>query len=229
MIDASGPEGEHMTMDTFERALDFIDRCRVKVLLISGGEPFEHPDVFTMAEMVKVYALEHVLMPAFASNGHFAGNAEKTAAVRSTGIGVQVTCDPRFYNRLLLPSDPLFRESQFTFESNIRTIFPCRRTQENGIVATKNAPNCFNIRSATRTMGFVQGQLLLALQGRVCCPAINVDGTVVAGETDTCHPIGTVDSPLDEIEQALREMRCNRCGLIRNLQPRYLEAIGEQP
>jgi hypothetical protein len=78
-------------------------------------------------------------------------------------------------------------------------------------------------------MGLVKGQLLLALQGRICCPSINIDGTVVAGETDTCHPIGTVDSTMEEIEEALRTMHCNRCGLVKNLQPKYLEAIGEQP
>jgi hypothetical protein len=217
-----------MTMDTFERALGFIDRCSVKVLLLSGGEPFEHPDVFRMADMVKAYAMEHVLMPAFASNGHFSSDSEKTEAVLRMGIGVQVTCDPRYYKMLLLPSDPLFRKAQFTFEDTIRTTFPCRRTRENGIVATKNAPNCFNIRSTTRSMGLLQGQLLLALQGRVCCPSINIDGTVVAGETDTCHPIGTVDSTVEEITEALCEMRCNHCGLVENLRPAYREAIGEQ-
>jgi MoaA/NifB/PqqE/SkfB family radical SAM enzyme len=125
MIDASGPEGDHMPMDTFERALDFIDRCQVKMLLVSGGEPFEHPDVFRMAAMIRAYALEHMLMPAFASNGHFALDDAKMDAVRRTGIGVQVTCDPRYYERVLLRER--FSDPQFTFEDHIRVIFPCRR------------------------------------------------------------------------------------------------------
>jgi hypothetical protein len=226
MIDGSGPEGEHMPMDTFERALGLVDRLGVKVLLVSGGEPFEHPDVFRMADMLKTFALENILFVSFASNGHFALDEEKMESVRRTGIGVQVTCDPRFYPRILLAER--FPGNQFTFEDSIRTIFPCRRTRAAGLVPNRTSPNCFNIRSATRSVGFLKAQTILAVQGRVCCPSINIDGTVVAGETDTCHPIGTVDSSITEIEEALRNMHCKRCGLVDNLQPMYMEAIGEQ-
>jgi hypothetical protein len=168
-----------------------------------------------------------MFMPAFASNGHFALNGETLAAVRETRLGVQVTCDPRFYGRVVL-EDRFSGDDQFRYVDRIQAVFPCRRTRENGVAVTRITPGCFNIRSATRNMGYKKGQLLLALQGRICCPSINIDGTVVAGETDTCHPIGTVDSTIEEIEDELRTMRCNRCGLIKNLEPSYLEAIGEQ-
>jgi hypothetical protein len=224
MIDGSGPDGDHMTMDVFERALEFIGRSGVRVLLVSGGEPFEHPQVFEMAERLREIALERVLFPAFASNGHFALDEEKLERVRATGIGVQVTCDPRFYQRILLRER--FQGDQFTYEDRLRVIFPCRRTQENNIVTTKNYPNCFNIRSVTRQMGFRQGAFLLELKGRVCTPSINIDGTIVAGEADTCHPIGTVDSDLKEVEENLKIMRCDQCGLNVNLSRKYLEAIG---
>jgi hypothetical protein len=224
MIDGASPVGDHMSMDVFDRALDFIGRCGVRVLLVSGGEPFEHPQVFEMAERLKQVAMERILFPAFASNGHFALDDEKLRQVQKMGIGVQVTCDPRYYKRVLLPER--FQDAQFTFEDRLRVIFPCRRTRENNIVPTKNYPNCFNIRSVTRQLGFQQGLFMLELKGRVCAPSINIDGTVVAGESDTCYALGTVDSDVKEVEENLKSMSCKTCGLHDNLSPRYLEAIG---
>lgn len=224
MIDGASPAGEHMTMDIFERALDFIKRSGVRVLLVSGGEPFEHPQVFEMADRLKETAMERMLMPAFASNGHFALNEELLERVKAMGIGVQVTCDPRYYKRILMRER--FESDQFTYEDTLRIIFPCRRVRENGIVATRQSPSCFNLRSATRQKGLRQALTLLELTGRVCTPAINVDGTVVAGEADTCHVIGTVDSDIEEVEENLKSMRCKTCGLHDNLSPEYLEAIG---
>lgn len=224
MIDGSGPEGEHMSMSTFERALDFIDRCDTKVLLVSGGEPFEHPQVFEMAEMLKSLALERMLMVSFASNGHFVLDDDLHNRVRELGIGVQVTCDPRFYPRLLFKER--FQHPGFFFVNGITTIFPCRRTREKGIVSNKTSPLCFNIRSATRQLGFATAVAMLTLQMRICSPSINVDGTVRAGEADTCHQIGTVDSTVAEISDALCSMRCGKCGLGDSLPKKYLDAIG---
>jgi len=224
MIDASGPTGEHMSMETFEEAMGFVHRTGTRVLLVSGGEPFEHPQVFEMVERLKAFAMENIIMVAFISNGHFIFDEEKLAKVRQTDIGVQVTCDPRYYPRLLLRE--WFLDEQFTFEDRLRLIFPCRRTREAGIVATKSAPNCFNLRSATRSHGFMDGSALLTMQGRVCAPSINVDGTVRAGEADTCHQIGTVRSTVEEINDAILMMRCGKCGLGADLGERYLEAIG---
>jgi hypothetical protein len=225
MIEGATPHGDHMTMDVFDRALEFIKRIGVRILLVSGGEPFEHPQVFEMAERIKDVSMQQMLMPAFASNGHFALDEEKLERVKATRIGVQVTCDPRYYKRILLRER--FQEDQFAFEDTLRIIFPCRRTRENGIVATRLSPSCFNTRSATRQMPLQQALLLLELQGRVCTPSINIDGTVVAGEADTCHVLGTVDSDIHEVEENLKTMSCDKCGLRKNLSPKHLEAIGE--
>jgi sulfatase maturation enzyme AslB (radical SAM superfamily) len=43
MIEASAPDGEHMTSEMFEKALDISSLLYSHVILLSGGEPFEHP------------------------------------------------------------------------------------------------------------------------------------------------------------------------------------------
>lgn len=224
MIMGSSPKGEHMTMETFERALAFIRRTQTRVLLVSGGEPFEHPQVFKMAERLKEMALEDIFFVSFASNGHFAFDDNKMRQVETMGIGVQVTCDHRYYPRLV-PREK-FSSQQFTFEDTLRTIFPCERSEASGIPTNRTNPLCFNLRSATRSLGYIVGTTMLALKGRVCTPAINIDGTVVAGEADTCHKVGTVDSSLGELNDAICNMRCNRCGLGNNLSQLHLDAIG---
>jgi hypothetical protein len=60
----------------------------------------------------------------------------------------------------------------------------------------------------------------------MCTPSVNIDGTIVAGEADTCHHLGTVSSTVADIEEALCTMTCNKCGLGKLLSPMHLEAIG---
>jgi hypothetical protein len=224
MIQGSSPKGEHMSMDTFNRALGFVRRTQTKVLLVSGGEPFEHPRVFDMAERLKQVALEDILFVSFASNGHFCFDDDKMRKVEAMGIGVQVTCDHRYYSKLV-PRER-FTSEQFFFEDTLRTIFPCERSQASGIATNRQSPTCFNLRSATRSLGYIVGTSMLALKGRVCTPAINIDGSVVAGEADTCHKLGTVDMSLEELHDSICNMRCNRCGLGDNLSQMHLDAIG---
>jgi hypothetical protein len=217
MVDASGPEGAHMVMDDVMAAAKFISDSKAPMLLVSGGEPFEHPQIFEAAAFLKHAAP----MVVYASGGNF--DNEKLETIKRLGLQVQVTSDPRYYPR----PQPRERFSGSVFyEDTIRAIFPCRRTREAGIPSTRYSPGCFNLRSATRVHGFTAGMWLLAKMGKVCAPSINVDGTIRAGEADTCLQVGTVRSPVAEVEAALRTMRCGRCGLGCHLSAEQLNAIG---
>lgn len=221
MIDASGPEGEHMTEETFVDAARFVLKAKIPVLLVSGGEPFEHPQVFEMAKVLEQVAP----MVTYISNGHFALDDEKAETIKKMGLKVQVTCDPRFYPRILM-RERFMDNPNIYYEDRLRVIFPCRRTREAGIPYTRFSPGCFNLRSATRSHGFTVGSTLLIQQGKMCAPSINVDGSIRAGEIDTCHQIGTVKSAVWEVEENIRNMRCGLCGLGADLSKMHLDAIG---
>jgi hypothetical protein len=60
-----------------------------------------------------------------------------------------------------------------------------------------------------------------------CSPSISSDGTIVAGETSNCFPIGNVHSTADQVTRALVSMSCNKCGLVDNLTQEQKIAIGE--
>lgn len=64
---------------------------------------------------------------------------------------------------------------------------------------------------------------------RFCVPAVAVDGGVHMGELDTCQRIGWVKQRIEDIETVVKGMRCNRCGLVREMSNYHKRAIGEAP
>ena len=60
-----------------------------------------------------------------------------------------------------------------------------------------------------------------------CSPSISSDGTIVAGETSNCFPIGDVSSTPEDVTRAIVAMQCNKCGLVDGLTQEQKLAIGE--
>ena len=61
----------------------------------------------------------------------------------------------------------------------------------------------------------------------MCTPSINIDGSIVAGESTSCFKIGSVLDSDSVLYQNLINMKCSMCQLIQNLSRVHLEAIGE--
>ena len=224
-IEASSPEGEHMSLTTYERALRITRLLHSHVVIISGGEPFEHPDIFTMID--KAIGQEFVTI--VATNGLALLDQKTRDRARATGAYLQISNDQRFYPRNLQPVQHVFEGPRFAFEMHIRTIVPCRRTREAGIEANRKSPMCFNLRSITRNYDIIRAISMLEMEGRFCSPSINIDGSIRASEADTCVKLGTIASTEIELDQALRNMTCARCGLVDKLDEKHLAAIGEKP
>lgn len=229
MIDASGPDGDHMSLDVFKQTVDFIEACNVKVLTISGGEPFEHPNIDTILKACAELHKRTGTVVTVCSNGLFALDEEKFELAERCGLVIQVTNDKRYYGRDLWLIKHKFDRPLMCFEDRIRIIVPCRRTRENKITATRMSPMCFNLRSAVRQLGFEKGIVVLEANGKYCTPSVNIDGSVVAGEADTCSRIGDVYMKPGDITEPVLLMRCSRCGLRNNLSSFHKAVIGEVP
>jgi hypothetical protein len=63
--------------------------------------------------------------------------------------------------------------------------------------------------------------------GYFCTPSINVDGTIRAGEADTCFKIGHVSDDVVDVLKNISGMKCNKCGLVENLSPEHRVILGE--
>jgi|APSaa5957512622_1039677.scaffolds.fasta_scaffold78916_1 hypothetical protein len=221
MVDAT-PEGEHMAFSTFLQCLTFACKIGSQMVFLTGGEPTLHPELVGMLGLIR----DKGLQPLLTSNGLFL--SEMTVKERDDILGgvdsVQVTNDPRYYpRRVERPAHP-----KVYYEDTLRMMSPFGRAVTNGLECTRLAPMCFNLRSAVRQIGGLSESLLfLRGHGKFCTPAINVDGTIVAGEAPSCHPIGTVWDELETIAANIRTMTCAKCGLVDNLTPEQRGAIGE--
>jgi hypothetical protein len=171
----------------------------------------------TIAEITQQSGLYAIIL----SNGTFLADPILRAKILSFGFPIQITSDPRYYPKTIEP----YEHPLISYEHHIRTITPLGRAKTNKIPPSRTSPLCFNLRSAVRTLGLLQQAIhILRSSGKMCTPSINIDGTIVAGESPFCHKIGTVDTPDSEIVQELLNMNCNNCGLEDNL-PTELKEI----
>lgn len=225
MVEAT-PDGEHMTPETFERALQFASRVGSPFILISGGEPTEHPQLLELLRIADMYKNGgFIVNTSVLSNGLFMEEKDPAWIEEFLSLvdSVQVTNDPRYYPRRLnkVLQHPKIGEVVDT----VLTYIALGRGA--GQESTRLAPACFNLRSALTQLDLKNAIHTLRSHGKFCTPSVDVDGTVRAGETPLCKRVGTVDSPVTEIENNLRRMRCARCGLIHKLSPMHRGIVGE--
>lgn len=234
MIDGSGPEGDHMDEETFEAALDFQDSLGSRFLVLSGGEPTEHPSFFEWVQRAVSWEKGASKVVTIATNGLFAlDDLKYEMMVRLVEehqgfVQVQITNDARYYPRNLTLIQHKFERPYWTFVTGLTVIAPCKRVDQAGIEVSRNAPPCVNVRANVSNLGLRRTIQSLECALRVCSPSVDIDGTVRAGEADTCFRLGTVTSSMEHIEKGFSEMACGICGLRDNLTPSMKLLIGEE-
>jgi len=219
MVDAT-PDGAHMDAKTFAATLDLTVRLEDPLCLLSGGEPSEHPEIVEFAQKARAHGLKTILL----TNGEFLAGPKRDAILDAVD-GVQVTNDPRYYPRRVDLGAP---HPKIAEERTLRMLSPFGRAREGEFEFNRLSPLCFNLRSATRTYrDIVAARHYLMGIGRFCAPSVNVDGSISAGETPSCHKIGTVWDGVDALTVSVITMTCGACGLRDKLAPVYRAAFGE--
>ena len=67
--------------------------------------------------------------------------------------------------------------------------------------------------------------LALSSIGKFCVPFVNVEGNVQFGENIYCYNVGNVKDGKDNMFNNFRNIKCNSCGLDKNLKGEYLEVF----
>lgn len=219
MVDAK-PSGSHMSEQTYQDALHLTARLGLPIVLLSGGEPADHPRVIDMIRTAKKSGMHVQLL----SNGMFLGeDPARRMAILDLVDSVQVTNDPRYYPKRI----EHYEHPKVAFERRLRQLSPFGRAAGSR-ECSRQAPLCFNLRSLTRALGSVELAVWeLARRMRFCVPSINTDGSVVCGESPSCSPVGHASDSLEDLTARIVELRCSRCGLVRNLDTMHRNAIGE--
>ena len=235
----STPAGTHMTEETFQRTLAFTRRIESPawkmgippLVLLSGGECTEHPDILKFIELVYAEKMQPILI----SNGLWLNNPELRASILRpewSSLLIQVTYDERYYPT----KPPRVSDPRIAYVDSLTLLLPLgrlARKKGDRALPTKKSPSSFNLRSLTRSLGSFQ-QAVCMIRARAamgssghCIPSVSNDGDVMAGETRNCWKLGTVDSTEQELTQAVLDMgECNRCGLETGLAPEYRQALG---
>jgi hypothetical protein len=214
-----------MTWETFKAAMKMSLKLNDPLLLISGGEPTDHPECLEFIQYAKGTGIHSVMM---LSNGMWltdpAFDDAKRQRILDLVMGVQVTNDPRYYPRRI----EQIQHPKVMYETAIRQVAPFGRAKTNGIASTRQSPLCFNLRSFARhTKTLMNAVAMQRQRGSFCTPSVSINGDVLAGESTSCCPIGNVRDSLEILNAGIINLKCNRCGLVDGLSAEQKAAIGE--
>lgn len=218
-LDNCKPEGVYMSLEQIDKNIEFIKKLQSKVIIVSGGEPTEHPYFFEIVEQIKKHFNKRAIL--IASNGMFLFDEKKRYRIQKLDVSVQITNDKRYYPKEI----PFIKHKNFIYETHIRTLKPQGRAKT--LCCTKTSPDCYNLRSLVihNELNLKSAINLLELKGYFCKPVINANGTISIGESVECTTIGKLGDTIETLEKNIRAMRCNNCGLMNQLSSMHLDAI----
>lgn len=231
MQDCKETDESHATLEDTKRFMKFYDKIGSKKLLISGGEPTEHPNFDRhLAHILKIAKRKNVVF--FATNGMFLSDPSKRKALsrichKYPNLFVQVSNIKGLYPYYEQVKELLhkYRDSKIrilltTPISDMQKLGRARQNWE----AVKDfdlkyhriAPNCFNMYSLAKVKGSfaeVLHFLSAELERAWCIPSImGATGDIYAGETRFCTKIGNIsDMGESAFEYLKNNTPCQRC------------------
>lgn len=237
-MNSATPEGKHMTMDTLNDVLEFLIRNQAyEHLIVSGGEPTEHPDfemimnrILTRFAEAKQPSVITITTNGFWCLEHPEAAKRIAAGTAYAKVFWQVSTDSRYYPKDLPLHKRLWREPGFVLcDKCVTQVYPQGRALENNIPWKAKASKCFNVRAVTKQMkhpsiGLIVEHLLVS--HFYCTPAIRIDGSISLGESDHCPKMASIYDSEDEIIQKIIEFKCHQCDFINDgLDPIYKQFL----
>lgn len=221
------PDGEHMTMDTLEAALDFIIRNNIyHHIVLSGGEPTEHPEfpLFMGYIIARLNRIEFPKMITITTNGFWildnisAAKEIVASGNQYTDIQFQVSTDTRYYPKKLDVTKRIWREKGFELcKDCVEHMYPQGRALTNNLPWQAKASKCFNVRALAKQLpNPTVEKVVTALFGffKFCTPAIRIDGAISLGESDLCPKCASIYDKEEDIIQNIIDFKCNGCDHI---------------
>ena len=220
MIDAN-PRGTAIDLETFREVYDFLQRTKPKVLLISGGEPTTHPNIVGICMILKRSNPDSLV--SMLSNGSFIFDDYKVASVKTimnAGVSVCVRTHQEFYpsyKKVLSKKHDFYAMGCEFFDGGIDALSRLGRAKDSHPDFKTKGAQCANTVLAAKQSPNERVWLDMLEYGakNYCKPSIGVDGTIYAGETQWCAPLGHVrDATLESIYERAKKFNpksCNKC------------------
>jgi organic radical activating enzyme len=203
-------------METFEKVLQWIKDLEPWRVVISGGEPFMHPNIYEMCKKLKCLFI-------VTSNGNFITNPFlKRTAIAIGNLpncnGIQITSVnglyPNYWNIIKHQKEFLdIPMVNMCIDINIH-IKDLGRAKDNFPVdSTYPAASCTNLHLVAKQTKSLQETIAeLNKRDKFCKPLIDYQGKIHASESWLCPSYGTVDTPYNVVWQRLKDsLPCGKC------------------
>lgn len=205
-MDDSCPDGGMMTERTFCKAVAFAKDNGERHVLISGGEPTEHPDFFEYCRIASNAGLAF----SFASNGMWIGDEkverqmEKVVCL-SGCVGGQIYSNPKWY-RLHNQTVANYNRHKEWLEkfkihlelTDIRSMSDIGRAKDCPAAMDEVNKSRYHNMCLTACVTAAQCDnledffLMMLMQGRFCTPMVDYQGNLHMSESWLCPSVGNV-------------------------------------
>ena len=252
-LNDSTPEGGHMSLDTWAKCIQHIQDTGSKVVLISGGEPTEHPYWNTIVEEAS-YKFWNVVVT---TNGMWI-NTDKEAVMldilrKHDNCSVQITSHGSYYPRhnqtctavrkfkQRLKNSPYkalrkieFNQINACIDTDIHLVALGRATKDEmclhlSELDTAVAASCFMGALVAAQTDYKSAVAILEGRGHFCRPRINWKGEIGWSESALCPNFATVDDKFEDIVAKVKDwLPCGKCKgwekVKNSTDPQYVQA-----
>lgn len=213
------PNNKHMDFETLHKVIEAANKIHPLTLMISGGEPFEHPECIKM--MSYIIQNSNAAAFVFATNGRALARTKKYQDFVNSldsKVIIQVTDDPRYYPDPLTATDKAALKALKikTLFDEVENLVPLGRALENypdfDYRKTTKVPKCTNTRLmlAQGITDLTKMTEAMTAHGKFCFPYIGADGSIRPGESLLCPSLGYIWEP-ETIIKNLAKLRCKKC------------------
>jgi len=229
MIYTTGPDGEHMNIETLENAISVFQKTRSNVLGLAGGEALEHPDFWFIIDRLRDLSILNGFVVKVATSGEPFDKDHSLIkrAVDAAPVLFQVTRTSPFYGNLKTITE-LRNCSNFYFNS-IDLFYNGKKSKERGFKKPKGyferqslfcEPAWWLRKCIGKTNDF--GSFIRQWEGihSLCSVHIHPDGSIRMGPLDCCQVIGDVFSMDKDFTKegmlamdSIGDKPCRACGL----------------
>jgi organic radical activating enzyme len=237
-------EGKDMDWSTLKDIMAFLkDNGLLNFeVLVSGGEPTEHPDfenfVSYIFECLKDANPNQPTALVILTNGLWMiDNPDKVRKIIEIKddihtIYFQVTNDTRYYPTKVEPHKRVFRDKNVLFFDHVESLYPIGRARSNNLEWSRKSSHCFNVRALAKQRPLEQlkdirkDMITMMSMPHVCTPHISVNGEIKLGESRLCPVCATIYDNMDTIMDKIRNFKCDQCKIINDsLPPIYRKLV----
>lgn len=220
-------DDKHMDINTLNNVCSYIEEVKPAMILISGGEPTQHPYFIHVLDRILEVARDDIKIMLI-SNGYFLENEELKREIYKRPIILQVSNDSRYYpKRINVTNEDCER---INYIDRIQDLYPLGKANNSDLknnIGSFTGPKCYNVRVLAKKSVSNMRELVNKMERQMfkfCYMSIDFDGTVRGGESDYCYSLGNVADGASTVFKNLKNMHiddCKACGLIDKMNPIY--------